>query len=284
MSIKNNLVETQIEKASNAGTDNRFLKVLDNNVKISTTFKYGCDYYTLSKEANRGASYPADRSDAHSLIKKDYTYSLVCYDAKTNSIINPADLEYEVLYNTQTSHYSTKKTDSSFDIIFNDMQKNELRLTVRVKGNNYLTNYGQLTSNSKTVNHIHEIKMVNINNLPDGVSIVNTTIQQNSNGTIAENVLNFPSSSTKYESATMKIPAGTLFYDKDKNRLQGDIHLKIGHFSPTTAFELFSPGYVVSNIEYDGKLQTDVAFISAGFWSTEIVDDSGRVARTIQLN
>lgn len=281
MSIKNSLIEATIDTTSVAGTFNRFSKVIDNDAKLSAVFAYGCDNYAVSEKADQGAAYPKNRKDIYSLVKKDYVYSLVCYDAKTNEIINPEELEYEVLYNTQTSQYSTEKTNSSFDIKFNNLPKNQLRLTVRIKADNYLTNYAQLVSGSQSINHIHNIKMVNIYNIPDGVSVVNATLQQDDNGTVEETILNFPSSSTKYESGTFTIPAGTKFYDKEHNMLEGDIYMKIGHFSPTTAYDLFSPGYVVANIEYDGKRQLDVGFISAGWWSTNIVDANGRSAVSI---
>lgn len=280
MSIKYGLIKTTIEETDAAHLISFIDDSTNKDQKVSLTFKHCADYYVASDKLNDGAGYPLAHN-LQSITKKKYTYSLQVFDGKTKELINPSNLNYEVLYINKSLRYTTNKGTWSFNVVFDSIPKEEIRLTIRIKGQNYLTTYAQITSNNKTLEHVHNIGIVNINNVPDGVSVVNTTLQQDNNGTVQEYVLNFPSSPTKYESSKITIPQGTKFYDANHDLLQGPISVKIGHFSPTTASSLFAPGWSVSNIEYNGQVFNNLGFISGGFYSVDIFDDSGRIAKTI---
>lgn len=281
MSIKYGLITELTNLTDGAGSINFGLNTSTYDEKLATSFVFGGNYYSASDKLNNGAKYPL-KYDFKALNRKKYTYSLAVYDSVTKELVDSISLNYEVLYNNlSTNNYTINKNNSLFNIVFHDLPKKELALTVRIRGDNYLTTYAQVSTNNTTTNHLHNIGMVNINNLPDGVGIVNTVLQQNNNGTTQEYVLNFPSSSTKYEESSITIPQGTKFYDSDHNLLEGPISVKIGHFSPTTAYNLFSPGWNVPSLEYNGETLHNVNFVSGGYYSIDIVDSSGRSAKTI---
>lgn len=281
MSIKYGLVETKNEFTDGAGVLTLIKDTTKTDEQVSLVFNFNNSYYTLSDKLNDGAKYPLPH-DLQALNRKDYVYSLAVYDSVTKLLVDSSELTYEVLYNNLLkSNYTTNKNNSLFNIVFSDLPKQDISLTVRVRGDNYLTTYAQITSTGLTTYHTHNIGIVNINNVPDGVSIVNTILEQNNNGTIQEYILNFPSSLTKYESSTITVPQGTKFYDTNHNLLEGPINVKIGHFSPTTAAGLFSPGWNVSSLKYNDKIYHNVGFVSGGFYSVEISDASGRIAKTI---
>lgn len=279
MSIKYGLQEetTEISAPANVFLISRNTAKLD--AGMSTTYKYHSAYYSHSRKYNKGISYPST-FNKNILNLKQYTYTLYVYDAKTEELIDPNTLNYEILTIVNDHNRTIIKTTEYFQITLREYSF--FSLTIKISGNNYLNTYVMAKTDFSTEHYIQNTKIVNINNVPDGVSIVNTVVQQDSNGTVSENILDFPSSPTKLETATITIPKNTKFYDKNNNLLSGPINMKIAHFSPTTAFGLFSSGWDLPNIEINGMPVQDIGFVSGGFYSIEIYDNNNVLASRME--
>lgn len=280
MSIKYGLIREEVEITDGGGLISLGLNNASTYQKLAASFVFGGGCYSSSDKL-MGAKYPLTYS-LKNLYTKEYSYSLAIYDSVTKELVDPELLTYKFLYNNlSTDNFTINKNNSTFNIVFPNLPKKDFFATVRVTGEDYLEIIVQISANIKTTKHIHNVGIVNINNVPDGVSIVNTVLQQNENGIDQEYVLSFPSSSTKYEESTITIPEGTKFYDKNHNLLEGPINVKIGHFSPTTALNLFASGWNVASLEYNDQVLHNVGFISGGFYSVNISDNEGNLATTI---
>lgn len=255
--------------------------------KVSSIYRISDKYYSFGLEKNLSANYPLQNEQKDILLKPNYVYSLVCKDAVTKEVINPADLDFQVLKINGDYNYSIEKTETSFNLKFNNLSKNKvIKITIKVKGSNYLQTYAQIISGLSTFVQTQEIDLVALNNTPNGVTIGSLSLSQDNNGTIQNYILTVPASASKYETASFEIPAGTKFYDKDGNRLSGDITFTVGHFSPTnsTSLSLFHSGWTLSNIIVDNQELADnqtLEFITSGFFSITATDNSGLEAVTI---
>lgn len=256
--------------------------------KISSIYRISDKYYSFGMDKDLSAKYPFQNEQKDILLKPNYVYSLVCKDAVTKEIIDPINLDFEILNINGNYNYNIEKTNTSFDVEFTNLPIHKvIKITVKIKGNNYLQTYSQIISGSSASKHTQEIQLVALNNIPDGVGVNELTVSQDSNGTTQNQTLVVPSSASKYESSSFEIPAGTKFYDKDGNRLSGDITFTVGHFSPTnpTSRSLFHSGWNISSIILDGRELTDnekVTFVTAGFFSIIASDSTGKEGVTIQ--
>lgn len=273
--------------SSKSNMINSYSAKTDTNLKLSTVYAHGYKQYAYKTNQNDGAKFPMQNENIDLSTKPSYKYSLVCRDSVSDNIIDPDNLVFEVKYVNGLYEYSVNKTDTSFDMVFENLPSfKAMKMTLRITGENYLESFAQITSDPSVVVHTQEIGMVNLNNLPDGVGVEVVSLTQGENGTNGVSTITVPSSESKYEYSTFTVPNGTKFYDRDGNRLNGDINVTIGHFSPTnnTSLSLFNTGWEVSNIVLDGRQLSDnesVTFVSAGFFVVDVVDDSGNIAYSI---
>lgn len=285
MSIFNGLVKKIDIVSRFANQFNTFLDSADKREKVSSAYKAGNHFYSYGTPRQTIAKYPMDNELQNLSIRPSYTYTIVCIDYNTGVVLDHNTLNFEILSINGDFNYTTTKNSSSFNVVINNLPKNKIiKASVKISGSpDYLNAYAQIKSDGVYNNHTQEVSLVNINNLPDGVGVSSLTVSQNENGTTSVNTVSIPASSSKYESSSFEIPAGTKFYDKDGNRLNGDITVRIGHFSPTNpdALSLFTPGWTVSNLTENGiPFQDDhtTQFITGGFFSVEVYDNSGSVA------
>ncbi|MDZ7743099.1 MAG: hypothetical protein U5Q03_15525 [Bacteroidota bacterium] len=131
---------------------------------------------------------------------------------------------------------------------------------------------------SKGGNYFYEIRMMDVNNMPEGVSEINTEFIADTNGTITEDI----SVVTPDNRAILEIPAGAIFWDANGIALTGNLSLSLIHFSNVDDECLQAyPGGLQSSVLDSGGQQREVVFFPAGLNAIHIVDGSGRVAGKI---
>lgn len=284
MSIFQGLVQSSVSYSDMGNALNQVNDNTDLTHKLSTLYNKSGKIFSFSKPRFEGARWGM-RGVRRSLVGKTFVYSLYVYDGKTGQLISPQSLNYEFLFSNHLTSGDVYKTDQSFNIKYDYLSRTKLtNLTVRIRGENYLTTYAQIGSDVSNSLYEQHIGIVNVNNVPDGVSVLMEDLEQDENGTVQEYTLYFAQSDTRLEWSEIIIPQGTKFYDKNKQRLTGDVFVKAGHFSPTngTSLSLFAPGWNVPNLRLDGELIGDgYNFVSWGFYSIEIVDENGVVAKSI---
>lgn len=275
----------QIIGASNA--TNLTTNTSNLNSKISTVWKLSKDYYSYGGSFLEGTKLP-QQNEVVQLTNKNFLYSLFVTDAKSEQLISPNSLQFEIIYSNVISDYKTYKTIDSFNIEYYSLLSDySIHTTVRIRGDDYVTAYVQLGSETTSDEIFQSVSMVNINNLPDGVSVIKQILQQNNNGIAQEYVLDFPASDTRPESATITISQGAKFYDKNNNLLVGPLLITTGYFSSINpvSYYLFSPGWDVPNLEKNGELigAGHNFFNFGGFYNIEVVDENGTYAERVSL-
>lgn len=282
MSIHSGLIKKTDQVSDIANIINTLQDTTDLKERISILYNYGGNYCATKRNSIKNRL----KYDAEVLTKKDFTYSLSVYDAKTRVVVDPANLNFEVVYSNVQHNYTTEKNAEYFSVVFDTVPKNQFTLTVKISGTNYLPAYAQITAEESTNLHVQNVGLVNINDVPEGVSVVSVFITQNDNGTTQESVLNFPQTSSHTEEASITIPQGAKFYDKNNQMLQGLLRVNAGHFSASNinSMSLFTSGWNVPNVSLNNQLvgqDGTYSFISCGFYSMEISDSSGKIANSI---
>lgn len=284
MSIFQGLVQSSMTYSDMGNALNVVNDNTDTTHRLSTLYNKSGKILSFNKPRFEGARWGM-RNIKRSLVGKTFVYSLYVHDGETGQLISPQSLNYEFLFSSHLTSGDVYKTATSFNIKYDHLSRNKLtNLTVRIRGENYLTTYAQIGSDVASSLYEQHIGIVNVNNVPDGVSVVMQDLEQDENGTVQEYTLYFAQSDTRLEWSEIIIPQGTKFYDKNKQRLTGDLSVKAGHFSPTngTSLSLFAPGWNVPNLRLDGELIGDgYNFVSWGFYSIEIVNQDDVVAKSI---
>jgi len=111
----------------------------------------------------------------------------------------------------------------------------------------------------------HIVKMVDLNNLPDGVATVqNTQISTNASG-VTQSQVSFstptPQSAGELTKASLTVPAGTVMLDENMQPVSGTVTARMTYFNPSdeSSLQSFPGGFMV---EADGQ---EVIFKSGGF-------------------
>lgn len=255
--------------------------------KTSTVWKLSNNYYSYGDSLLNGAEFPQNNIVTQ-ITNKNFVYSLFIYDAKNAELISPNNLNFEILYTNIPFNYKTYNTTDSFNIEWYSLiVDTNVNATIRISGENYLTTYIQLGSSFTSNEVVQAVSIINTNNLPDGVTLITQTLEQNNNGTVQEYILDFPASNTIPESATITIAEGAKFYDSNDNLLVGSLTIKVAYFSSINpeSYSLFSAGWNVPNIEKNGQLlESGHHFFSVGgFHNIEITDSNGTLATRIDL-
>ncbi len=131
---------------------------------------------------------------------------------------------------------------------------------------------------SKEGNYFYEIRMMDLNNLPEGVSVINTEFITNPDGAVIEDI----TAVTPDNRTILEIPAGVIFRNENGIVLKGNLRLSLIHFSNVNddCLQAYPGGLRSSVLDSNGQYR-DVVFFPAGLNSIHIVDDPGRVARNL---
>ena len=126
-------------------------------------------------------------------------------------------------------------------------------------------------------NYFVEISMVEINNPPVGVSIIEKTgVGELVDGQIQNEVI----INTNNQKAQLIIPEGLVMKDASGVKLNGKLNILLAHFNNLEETSLTSfPGGLIASVTNNG-LTEDGVFFSGGFAAIEISDESGRQANS----
>ncbi len=208
-------------------------------------------------------------------------------DAKTLDLISSPNVTVSILGSNAgkiTDFAGTVKTSFTsgggivaFGVDPNGFSSADSTITISVlaSANGYLTTSIPITINKAPGCTSFNFYMVNIDNPPDGVSIMQTS----NAGTVNNGVLNSESSlSTTLTNGTggiakIRLPAGTIITDNSPSpiNLNGQLSATVAYFDPTkeSALRCFPGGFTMGSN----------TMISAGFALYEIKDASGREAK-----
>lgn len=159
--------------------------------------------------------------------------------------------------------------------------------TVVVFADGYISNSIRV-NNISGKSHFFTLKLVKIDKVPEGVSVVQqklTTVDPVTNKTVAESVIKTDKSESVTTTATVILPAGTVIKDSTGTPLSGELSSTVGYFSPEKeeAIAAFPGGLNVNVLREDGGTN-DGFFVTGGFISIDIIDENGRVAKTFEGN
>lgn len=224
-------------------------------------------------------------------------YSLSFYDVKTQNPIN-VELNHFTLTNIRYKDVATQNDLITLEKINSNTISlklsnpalilspiNTLKFNIKIDIPNYLSTSQNLISSSYDNNNIF-IDILDIDNLPNSISMDSKTISTNSAGRITSQVvLSCPASLEKPETFLATIPSGTIFTAKDGTVLSGDISLQAIHFSNEAEDSLRSfpggfdlNGYIDQNNNY---VPDNSVFYTYGFFSIEAKDGNGYVANSL---
>jgi len=283
MAIFVGLIQKNLENSSLGNAYNELIDNTNRDIIVSTVWTKSMNNFFSyrRKPIDRGINYPRN-SISKPIGSKDFSYKLYVYDGATNELMNTNEVDYEILYkNNAGQNYITKKYPDFFEIKFQKLKiTNNINLTIRIRKDGYLNQYAQIGSIDRTETYEQHVYLIDIDNPPDGVHVVDQTLEQNENGTTQEYILTFPESSSRSEWSTITIPQNTKFYDKENNLLTGNLRIVAGHFSPShdVSLSMFGPGWNVPNIESDTEGNN---FISKGFYSIEVFDSNNNIAKSL---
>ncbi|MCF8227944.1 MAG: hypothetical protein K9G58_03005 [Bacteroidales bacterium] len=149
-------------------------------------------------------------------------------------------------------------------------------LTASVEG---YFNSGKTFRISKEGNYFYELRMMDLANLPEGVSKREEQVFANSSGVVTEQ----KSIITPNNRSTLLIPEACLFKDKNGQVLTGTLMISLIHFSNVSEACLmaYPGGLQAISLSEDGRAN-DLMFFPAGLNSVYIQDAAGKVAKTIE--
>lgn len=156
-----------------------------------------------------------------------------------------------------------------------------LKFTISISGTSIVSSFKQVIINSTgLVNDI--INLISLSNPPNSIGIIKSVIAQNNNGTIDQVLINVPPSSRKLETASITIPSGTVFYDQNNNKLEGNLSLSVTQFSALETDSLDGlPGgpHIVTAFDQQNKQLNNLFYsYSAGFINIQITDAQNKFA------
>lgn len=124
------------------------------------------------------------------------------------------------------------------------------------------------------------VPLVNLSKLPEGVSAFSGTYTLANNTLSSSLMFQTPLTNEKQEQATVEIPAGTVFRDKNGNPISGtSFKVQAVHFDTRSAvsFNAFPGGFTPDAVKLQDGSQAPVTFLSAGFASINFTVGSTEV-------
>ena len=238
--------------------------------------------------------------DARLIINLDViktTFSIKFIDAKTGQIIGisssnrvnliltgPDKDEIVDIMGTYSADYKYKAANGFFSCgIVNTIKPsigNPIRFTILASLDGYLSTSLPICAYDE-LDYIFEVKMVKVDDLPDGVVSVSDNSGSATNGVI-DNDINIvsPLVSSTNTSASLFLPQGAILKDASGNTLDGELTINMIYFNNMDDGSVSSyPGGLLTEIEGVNELKM---LFSAGLVSLEIEDASGNEAALIE--
>ncbi|MFZ4708032.1 MAG: hypothetical protein ACOYMF_18665 [Bacteroidales bacterium] len=157
-------------------------------------------------------------------------------------------------------------------------ESNPISFNIVVEHDGYLATSQHIVITNEGRNFV-VIKMVNLEQPPSGVSVIQQPNAGSSNGSgMVESEIIVTTADGK---ASLTIPEGIVIKDVFGNPLQGSLNVILVHFDNTDPEALAAfPGGLTTNVTRIDGSSEDGMFYSAGFVAIEISDESGRIAST----
>lgn len=231
----------------------------------------------------------------YNLITTSFTFKF--YDAATGELIGQGEDNRSVSLNvygpnaddiiditgTQPSTFSSAEgfialaINPDVDISLS----NPAKFTVVAHLDGYLNNSKSVTVH-KEGNHIYDIYLVDVENLPNGVSrVVNNNGHTTNEGVVEEDII----VTTPNGMATITILAGSILKDANGDPCTGTITVNLAHFSNLEHESLQAfPGGLEANINMPDGSTDNGFFFSAGFISLDVYDEDWDMADSVFVN
>lgn len=150
---------------------------------------------------------------------------------------------------------------------------NPIKFTVIAELNGYLNAVYPITIEQEE-DFTAEILMVNLSDLPVGVSIVKSSFNTNLNGELDTDwIVQIQPKTGKYETAKLKIKKGTIIQDENGAALSGQVNVQMLHFDSRDSQSLrsFPGGFFVGNmVDQNNQDMEGGIFQTAGFISLDM--------------
>lgn len=152
-------------------------------------------------------------------------------------------------------------------------KSNPIKFTVIAKLNGYLNAVYPIVLEQEE-DFTAEILMVNLGDLPTGVSMVKSSFSTDVNGALESDYFTeITPKNGKYESANLKIKKGTIIKDDKGNVLTGQVNVQMLHFDSRDSQSLraFPGGFMTANLlNNQGQEMEGGIFQTAGFISLDM--------------
>lgn len=221
------------------------------------------------------------------------TFSLRFVDASTGELIGQ-DNNKQVEVNMEGQHAASiidisglqkdlyKSTHGFVELAIDPgvvpSPESPVKFTVIAKTEGYL-NTSLPVELLKSDDNIFEIRMVNLDNPPEGVTkLVSNEGETDPEGRVKDD-LNLITPGGEVE---LKMKSGTILKNSNGEPLTGQLNISLFHFSNLEDESLMAfPGGLNANVEMPGGEYEQVFFFSAGFIALEIADENGKIAETM---
>ncbi len=130
----------------------------------------------------------------------------------------------------------------------------------------------------------YEVKMVDKNNLPSGITLKENNSGLANNGSLASEIsLQTDYSGINQTKATLNLPQNIVLKDKDGNKLDGALKVSLTYFNnrDSSTADYFPGGGMVSPISNNGITSPSMMY-SAGYVNINVTDASGRKATKVE--
>lgn len=122
-----------------------------------------------------------------------------------------------------------------------------------------------------------KVPIINTVNPPKGVTVTNTVVNTNANGSVDNDIkIETPLSADKKETAEVNIPKGTKFFDAAGKEVSGNINVQLVHFDNRNSGSLsaFPGGFTANNVTNASNTSLgNGLFQTAGFVAFEMGTD-----------
>lgn len=163
--------------------------------------------------------------------------------------------------------------------------ENPLRFSIVVEAPGFMEAIKSVVIEDLEEFTFESIPMINLNDPPKGVSVVETTFQVNKNGVVEEVNFNTPETGSKREKVAVRVLKGTKLMDETGNELRGTARAMLAHYDnrQISSLNAFPGGFFLNNAnDMEGNDMGEGAFVSAGFLTLEMYVDNKRVRRFSQ--